>query len=166
MGKYLEFETPAQKQATEYKSEYGLKNHGLVHLDRVFWNLPEAALYEEAIFRGEGKLVTGGAFLVHTGKWTARAANDKYFVSESSTDDKIDWGKNNRPICQEKFNGILHRCKELHCPSHQHQFATRNQFLGLHCPSHLFTTKLTLSACSPCLLSCAPIDLALPLPAS
>jgi phosphoenolpyruvate carboxykinase (ATP) len=109
MAKYLEFETPAQKQATAFKSEYGLKNHGLVHLDRVFWNLPEAALYEEAIFRGEGKLVTGGAFLVHTGKWTARAANDKYFVSENSTDDKIDWGKNNRPICQEKFNGILHR---------------------------------------------------------
>lgn len=107
--KYLEFETPSQKQATEFKSEYGLKNHGLIYLDRVFWNLPESALIEEAIFRNEGKLVEGGAFLVNTGKWTARAANDKYFVSESSTDDKIDWGKNNRPLSQEKFNGILHR---------------------------------------------------------
>ncbi len=109
MSKYLEFDTPAQKHAAEFKSEYGLKNHGLTYLDRVFWNLKEPALIEEAIFRNEGKLVNGGAFLVHTGKWTARAANDKYFVSESSTDDKIDWGKNNRPLCQEKFNGILHR---------------------------------------------------------
>lgn len=107
--KYLEFETPAQKQAAEYKSDYGLKNHGLIYLDRVFWNLPEAALVEEAVFRNEGKLVSGGAFLVHTGKWTARAANDKYFVREDSTEKKIDWGKNNRPISQEKFNGILHR---------------------------------------------------------
>ncbi len=107
--KYLEFETPAQKQAAEFKSDYGLKNHGLIELDRVFWNLPEAALIEEAVFRNEGKLVNGGSFLVHTGKWTARAANDKYFVREDSTEKKIDWGKNNRPISQEKFNGITHR---------------------------------------------------------
>ncbi len=107
--KYLEFETPAQKQAAEFKSDYGLKNHGLIYLDRVFWNLPEAALIEEAVFRNEGKLVNGGSFLVHTGKWTARAANDKYFVREESTEKKIDWGKNNRPISQEKFNGITHR---------------------------------------------------------
>ncbi|OFX57379.1 MAG: phosphoenolpyruvate carboxykinase (ATP), partial [Bacteroidetes bacterium GWA2_30_7] len=109
MSKYLEFSTPAQKHATEYKSEYGLKNHGLVYLDTVYWNLREPALVEEAIFRNEGKLVKGGALLVHTGKWTARAANDKYFVKESSTEDKIDWGKHNRPLSSEKFNGILYR---------------------------------------------------------
>ncbi|MBI5218388.1 MAG: phosphoenolpyruvate carboxykinase (ATP) [Bacteroidia bacterium] len=109
MSKYLEFETPAQKHAAGFKSEYGLKNHGLIYLDRVFWNLTEPALIEEAVFRNEGKLVNGGAFLVHTGKWTARAANDKYFVREPSTEDKIDWGKQNRPLSPEKFNGILHR---------------------------------------------------------
>ena len=109
MGKYLEFSTPAQKHATEYKSEYGLKNHGLVYLDTVYWNLKEPALVEEAVFRNEAKLVKGGALLVHTGKWTARAANDKYFVKESSTEDKIDWGKHNRPLSSEKFNGILYR---------------------------------------------------------
>lgn len=109
MSKYLEFSTPAQKHATEYKSEYGLKNHGLVYLDTVYWNLREPALVEEAVFRNEAKLVKGGALLVHTGKWTARAANDKYFVKESSTEDKIDWGKHNRPLSSEKFNGILYR---------------------------------------------------------
>ncbi|MBI4648793.1 MAG: phosphoenolpyruvate carboxykinase (ATP) [Bacteroidia bacterium] len=109
MSKYLEFETPAQKQAGELKSAYGVENHGLVYLDRVFWNLPEAALYEEAIFRNEGKLVHGGPLLVHTGKWTARAANDKYIVKEPTTDDKIDWGKHNRPMSQEKFNSLFMR---------------------------------------------------------
>lgn len=109
MSKYLKFETPAQKQAADLKSIYGLANHGLVHLDRVYWNLPEAALYEESVFRNEGKIVNGGPLLVHTGKWTARAANEKYFVKESSTEEKIDWGKNNRPLTPEKFDGIFSR---------------------------------------------------------
>ena len=109
MSKYLKFETPAQKQAADLKSEYGLKNHGLVHLDRVYWNLSEAALYEESVFRNETKIVNGGALLVHTGKWTARAANEKYFVKESTTEDKIDWGKNNRPMSTEKFDAMFSR---------------------------------------------------------
>ncbi|MDA3905014.1 MAG: phosphoenolpyruvate carboxykinase (ATP) [Bacteroidales bacterium] len=107
--KYLEFDTPASKHAAEFKSDYGLKNHGLVHLDRVFWNLPTEALVEEAVFRGEGHLVKGGAFHVFTGKWTARAANDKYFVKEESTENKIDWGSYNRPMTIEKFNGLFSR---------------------------------------------------------
>jgi phosphoenolpyruvate carboxykinase (ATP) len=109
MTKYLKFDTPAQKHADELKSEYGLKNHGLVHLDQVYWNLPESALVEEAVFRGEGKIVNGGAFLVTTGKWTARAANEKYFVREPSTEDQIDWGVQNRPMSPEKFNNLYTR---------------------------------------------------------
>ncbi len=109
MSKYLKFDTPAQKQATNLKSVYGLKNHGLVHLDRVYWNLPEASLYEEAVFRNEGKIVHGGPLLVNTGKWTARAANEKYFVKEPGTEDKIDWGEYNRPMSPEKFDGLFSR---------------------------------------------------------
>jgi len=109
MTKYLKFDTPALKHAKDMASDFGLENHSLVHLDQVFWNLPEPALYEEAIFRGEGKMVYGGPFLVKTGKWTARAANDKYFVREPSTENKIDWGEYNRPMSPEKFNGILSR---------------------------------------------------------
>ncbi|NOZ09411.1 MAG: phosphoenolpyruvate carboxykinase (ATP), partial [FCB group bacterium] len=84
-------------------------NHGLVHLDQVFWNLPVPALYEEAVFRGEGNIVSGGPFLVNTGKWSARAANDKYVVKEHSTEEKIWWGEYNRPMSPEKFGGILMR---------------------------------------------------------
>lgn len=107
--KYLEFETPALKHASTLKADYGLKNHGLVHLDTVYWNLPTPALVEEAVFRGEGKMVNGGAFQTYTGKWTARAANDKYFVKEESTENKIDWGEYNRPMTSEKFNGLFSR---------------------------------------------------------
>lgn len=109
MTKYLKFDTPAMKHAGDLASDYGLSNHGLEHLDKVFWNLPSSALYEEAVFRGEGKMVEGGPFLVNTGKWTARAANDKYFVRESSTEEQIDWGEYNRPMSPDKFNGVLAR---------------------------------------------------------
>jgi phosphoenolpyruvate carboxykinase (ATP) len=57
MTKYLEFNTPALKDAKTLASDYGLQNHGLTHLDHVYWNLPESALYEEIIFRNEGKIV-------------------------------------------------------------------------------------------------------------
>jgi len=107
--KYLEFETPATKQATELASDFKLSNHGLLKLDRVFWNLPTPALYEEAIFRGEAHMVYGGPLIVNTGKWSARAANDKFIVKESSTEDKIWWGVYNRPFSQEKFDGLLAR---------------------------------------------------------
>ncbi len=109
MTKYLKFDTPAIKHAGDLASDYDLSNHGLDHLDKVFWNLPSSALYEEAVFRGEGKMVDGGPFLVETGKWTARAANDKYFVKESSTEEKIDWGEYNRPMGTDKFNALLGR---------------------------------------------------------
>lgn len=109
MTKYLEFETPAIKHAGELASDYKLKNHGLIHLDQVFWNLPTPALYEEATFRGEGHMVFGGPFLVTTGKHTARAAADKFIVREHSTEDKIWWGEYNRPFSQDKFNGLLAR---------------------------------------------------------
>ncbi len=109
MTKYLEFETPASKHAAELASDYKLSNHGLIKLDRVFWNLPTPALYEEAVFRGEAHITHGGPLIVNTGKWSARAANDKYIVRENSTDDKVWWGVYNRPLSEDKFNGILAR---------------------------------------------------------
>lgn len=107
--KYLEFETPATKHASNLASEFKVSNHGLINLDRVFWNLPTPALYEEAVFRGEGHIVNGGPLLVYTGKWTARAADDKFIVHESTTEDKIWWGVYNRPFPSEKFAALLAR---------------------------------------------------------
>ncbi len=109
MSKYLKFDTPATAQAKDLKSRFGLSNHGLVHLDRVFWNLPEAALYEEATIRKEGNVVDGGPFVVNTGKWSARAAQDKYVVREPSTEDRIWWGEFNRPYDPEKFDALFAR---------------------------------------------------------
>jgi phosphoenolpyruvate carboxykinase (ATP) len=107
--KYLEFETPATKQANDLASEHKLHNLGLAYLDRVFWNLPVEALYEEAVFRNEGHIVEGGALLVNTGQHTARAAADKFIVREESTEERIWWGEYNRPFAADKFNELLAR---------------------------------------------------------
>jgi len=107
--KYLEFDTPAVKQAGELASDYKLSNNGLINLDRVFWNLPASALYEESVFRGEAHVTDGGPLVVHTGKWTARAANDKFIVSESENHDNIWWGVYNRPYSAEKFGVLFSR---------------------------------------------------------
>ncbi len=107
--KYLEFKTPATDEAMDLASDFRLKNQGLTDLDRVFWNLPETALYEEIVFRNEGKIVNGGPVLVKTGKHTARAATDKFVVREETNEKHIWWGEYNRPISPEKFNGIFSR---------------------------------------------------------
>ena len=109
MSKYLEFDTPATKEAMDLASDYRLKNHSLTDLERVFWNLPDEALYEEIIFRNEGHIVHQGPVLMTTGRHTARAAADKYIVKEQTTEDKIWWGEYNRPMPVEKFNSLLGR---------------------------------------------------------
>jgi len=107
----LDIKTPAQNQATEVKSEYGLENLGLTNLHTVYWNLPIEALYEEAIFRSEGRISHMGPLVVETGKHTARAANDKFIVKEASTEDNIWWGEYNRPYSEDKFNMVFNRMR-------------------------------------------------------
>jgi phosphoenolpyruvate carboxykinase (ATP) len=109
MSKYLKIKSPAQNQAEELKADFGLEACGLKHLKRAYWNLPAEALYEEFVFRGEGSIVNGGPMLVNTGKWSARAANDKFVAREHETDERVWWGEYNRPIAPDKFAGLVTR---------------------------------------------------------
>jgi phosphoenolpyruvate carboxykinase (ATP) len=109
MNVYLDIPSPALKQATENASIFGVNNHGLTNLHRVYWNLSSPALYEEAVFRGEGSICHAGPLIVNTGKHTARAAADKFIVSEQTTDSKIWWGQYNRPFNPDKFSALLTR---------------------------------------------------------
>jgi len=109
MSKYLEFNTPTIKEAKVLASDFRLKDQGLTHLDRVYWNLPDEALYEEIVFRNEGKISKQGPILVDTKPHTARAASDKFVVEEASTKEKIWWGNYNRPFTTEKYNQLMGR---------------------------------------------------------
>ncbi|NCP15956.1 phosphoenolpyruvate carboxykinase (ATP) [bacterium] len=109
MNNILNIKTPAEGQAAAIRSDYGLDNIGLSNLRKVYWNLPTEALYEEIIFRGEGHVSHMGPVIVNTGKHTARAANDKFVVRETTTEENIWWGQYNRPFAPEKFNELFNR---------------------------------------------------------
>ncbi|MCX6638454.1 MAG: phosphoenolpyruvate carboxykinase (ATP) [Acidobacteria bacterium] len=106
---FLNIETPAQGEASRLASAYGLDQHGFTRLNRVYWNLPTPALYEEAIFRREARLAHRGPLVVNTGKHTARAAADKFIVRENTTEEHIWWGEYNRPFNPASFNALVTR---------------------------------------------------------
>lgn len=88
-------------------SRYGLENHGLYNLKKVFWNLYPPQLVEEATRRKEGEIAHLGAFVVNTGFHTGRSPNDKYFVKYDNSDDHdIAWGKVNKPISPASFDRL------------------------------------------------------------
>ncbi len=109
MTNLLDIKTPAQDQAQALKSDYGLVNLGLANMHTVYWNLPAEALYEEAIFRREGKISRLGPLVVNTGKHTGRSAQDKFIVREASTEHHIWWGEHNRPLAPDNFNALFSR---------------------------------------------------------
>jgi phosphoenolpyruvate carboxykinase (ATP) len=109
MNNILDIKTPAQAQAQAYKSDYGLESHGISNLRQIYWNLPSEALYEEIVFRNEAKITHLGPIVANTGKHTARSANDKFVVKESTTSQHVWWGQYNRPFDPEKFDDLYSR---------------------------------------------------------
>ncbi len=82
-----------------------LEKAGIAGLAAVHYNLPEAALVEAAIRRGEGELGIGGTFLCDTGKHTGRSPKDKFVVREASVEADI-WWENNPPMDSEAFERL------------------------------------------------------------
>ena len=84
-------------------SQFGLEVDGLTEFQRAHWNLRTPELVEHALQRSEGKLTKHGAFIALTGEHTGRSPNDRFIVSEPSTDKEICWGKVNKPISIENY---------------------------------------------------------------
>jgi phosphoenolpyruvate carboxykinase (ATP) len=87
---------------------HGLEALGIVRSGPVHWNLSTAALYEQALRRGEGTLAAQGPLVCRTGQHTGRSPNDKFVVREPSSEKHVHWGAVNRPLDESKFE-ILHR---------------------------------------------------------
>ncbi|MDL1941632.1 phosphoenolpyruvate carboxykinase (ATP) [Chloroflexi bacterium CFX2] len=109
MNNLLNIKTPAEAVAQTRKADYNLSNQGVGNLRLAYWNLPTEALVEEAVFRNEGAIVAGGAFVAFTGKHTARSANDKFVVRHADSENNIWWGVYNRPFAAEKFEVLYDR---------------------------------------------------------
>ena len=95
----------AVKQAKEHRSEIASLTDKALYLGTE-------ALWEIAIQRKEGMVGRGGALVVNTGLYTGRSPNDKFFVREPSSEDKICWGPVNRAFEQGRFNALLGRVLE------------------------------------------------------
>ena len=109
MNNLLNIKTPAESIAQIRKADFNLSNHSIGNLRLAYWNLVTEALYEEAVFRGEGSTSIGGPFIASTGKHTARSANDKFVVRHSDSENNIWWGTYNRPFSTEKFEALYDR---------------------------------------------------------
>ena len=84
------------------QSRHGIEVLGLTGA-RQIWNPTSAATIELALARGEGRLTAGGAFLAITKPFTGRSPDDKFLVKEPGSEDKVWWGKVNRPFEPEKY---------------------------------------------------------------
>ena len=88
---------------------FNVDSLGIKGVGEVRRNWCPAQLTEAALRRGEGTLSSTGALVVKTGKYTGRAAKDKFIVDTPGVHDDIAWGSVNQPISQEIFNKIWDR---------------------------------------------------------
>jgi phosphoenolpyruvate carboxykinase (ATP) len=79
----------------------GVNTSGLVH-----YNFPAAALYEEAIRRGEARLTADGALVATTGKHTGRSPKDKFIVRDDVTGPAVWWGDENQAMSPSAFDTL------------------------------------------------------------
>src|ERR1700720_2671612 len=92
--------------STEVERGRGLDREG-IQTNRVRWNLPAAALYEEAVRRQEGIIAAEGPLVCLTGPHTGRSPNDKFIVRDASSEALVAWGAVNRPMTPAQFD-LLH----------------------------------------------------------
>ncbi len=83
-----------------------LASHGITRSGQVSWNLGTAALYEEALRRGEGLLAESGPLVCNTGIYTGRSPNDRFIVREPSSEGNVSWGSVNRSVTAEQFEAV------------------------------------------------------------
>jgi phosphoenolpyruvate carboxykinase (ATP) len=85
---------------------------GTIEVKQAHWNHSTTVLFEASLRRGEAQVAQGGALVVATGKFTGRAANDKFIVKNAASENKVWWGKVNKPFPQDKFDGVYEKVKK------------------------------------------------------
>jgi phosphoenolpyruvate carboxykinase (ATP) len=75
-------------------------------LKRVHANLEAPFLTEEAVRRGEARLVRGGPLVADTGAHTGRSPKDKFVVKDAVTENAV-WWANNGAMSPAQFEALL-----------------------------------------------------------
>ena len=89
-----------------------LAAHGIAPRGRVIHNPTTAQLYTHALTTGDARLAHGGALVVDTGRFTGRSPQDKFVVDEPGSRDRIWWGEVNRPLPEDRFDGLRAKLAE------------------------------------------------------
>lgn len=84
-------------------TKYGIKNA------KVNWNLSSEDLQRITVEQGMGRETSNGTLVVNTGKFTGRSPLDRFIVRDEYTEDKVWWGKINKPLAPEHFDYLYEK---------------------------------------------------------
>ncbi|MEM0940651.1 MAG: phosphoenolpyruvate carboxykinase (ATP) [Bacteroidota bacterium] len=79
---------------------YGIKD-AVVH-----WNLSSTELQKITLAKGMGKETENGTLAINTGKFTGRSPKDRFIVQDDYTNEKVWWGRINKPISPVNFDKL------------------------------------------------------------
>ena len=98
---------PAVSQPAKSRSlDVPLSAQGIMTGAQIRANLGSAALVEQAVADGEGRLAAHGPLVVETGRHTGRSAKDKFIVRDQTTEDTVWWGEVNKEISPDQFAAL------------------------------------------------------------
>lgn len=86
-----------------------IKNLGELQVKKANYGLNPPKLVEVSLNRGEGCLSDKGALCVMTGKYTGRAAKDKYVVDTPLTHEDVNWGEVNKSMPPERASRLFQK---------------------------------------------------------
>ena len=82
-----------------------LKKYGLKDVN-AHWNLSPEELQRITVAKNMGKETSNGTLAINTGKFTGRSPQDRFIVKDAYTQDKVWWGKVNKPVSSENFDKL------------------------------------------------------------
>src|SRR5690606_41486112 len=83
--------------------KYGLRSK------EVHWNLSGEKLQQITLSKKMGRETSNGTLAVNTGGFTGRSPQDRFLVKDKYTEEKVWWGKINKPISEDNFHHLYDR---------------------------------------------------------
>ena len=82
-----------------------LLHYGLKHVT-AHWNLDGETLQKLTVEQGMGTETENGTLCINTGKFTGRSPKDRFLVTDDYTQEKVWWGRTNKPISPNNFDKL------------------------------------------------------------
>ena len=114
-------------------------------ISHVCINATPAHLIEDAIKSGRGSLSKDGALVVRTGKYTGRAAKDKFVVKNKITEKTVWWENDCNVMTPENFEKLRLKVVD-HLNKSSHLYFCENS-VGAH-PTHNISIRLLTTGAS------------------